>query len=45
MNRSFSEPGWPDAVPPDQRKLWVQYHQNLYEILDRLRRLGIVAVR
>jgi alpha-galactosidase len=37
MNRSFSEPGWPEAEPADQRKLWVQYVRNLYEILDRLR--------
>jgi alpha-galactosidase len=37
MNRSFSEPGWPEAAPADQRKLWVAYVRNLYEILDRLR--------
>jgi hypothetical protein len=37
MNRTFSEPGWPEAAPADQRKLWVQYVRNLYEILDRLR--------
>src|ERR1019366_5284531 len=37
MNRSFSEPGWPEAAPADQRKLWVQYVLNLYDILDRLR--------
>jgi alpha-galactosidase len=37
MNRSFSEPGWPEAAPADQRKLWVQYVRNLYEIFDRLR--------
>jgi alpha-galactosidase len=37
MNRSFSEPGWPEAAPADQRKMWVEYARNLYEILDRLR--------
>ena len=37
MNRTFSEPGWPEAAPADQRKLWVEYVRNLYEIMDRLR--------
>ena len=37
MNRSFSEPGWPEVTPWDQRKLWVDYVRNLYDILDRLR--------
>jgi alpha-galactosidase len=37
MNRALSEPGWPDQAPPDQRKLWVEYVRNLYEIMDRLR--------
>jgi alpha-galactosidase len=37
MNRSFSEPGWPEQTPADERKLWVQYVRNLYEIIDRLR--------
>jgi alpha-galactosidase len=37
MNRPFSEPGWPEAAPADQRKIWVRYVLNLYEILDRLR--------
>jgi alpha-galactosidase len=37
MNRSFSEPGWPELAPADQRKLWVAYVRNLYEIIDRLR--------
>lgn len=37
MNRSFSEPGWPEVTPSDQRKLWVEYVRNLYDILDRLR--------
>jgi alpha-galactosidase len=37
MNRSFSEPGWPEVAPTEQRKLWVDYVRNLYEIFDRLR--------
>jgi len=37
MNRSFSEPGWPEVAPAEERKLWVAYVRNLYEILDRLR--------
>ena len=37
MNRSFSEPGWPEAGASDQKKLWVDYVRNLYDIIDRLR--------
>jgi alpha-galactosidase len=37
MNRAVSEPGWPDAGAVDERKLWVDYVRNLYEIIDRLR--------
>ena len=37
MNRSFSEPGWPEVAPEEQRKMWVAYVHNLYEIIDRLR--------
>ena len=37
MNRAFSEPGWPELPGADQRKLWVDYVRNLYDILDRLR--------
>ncbi|MFL6351443.1 MAG: alpha-galactosidase [Bryobacteraceae bacterium] len=37
MNRTFSEPGWPENAPADQRKLWVKYVLNLYDIMDRLR--------
>ena len=37
MNRAFSEPGWPELAATDQRKLWVEYVHNLYEIFDRLR--------
>jgi alpha-galactosidase len=37
MNRAVSEPGWPEAGPVEQRKLWVDYARNLYDIIDRLR--------
>ncbi len=36
-NRNWAEPGW-DAVPPeDQKKIYVAYVRNLYDILARLR--------
>lgn len=34
MNRTFAEPGWPEAAPG---QLWVKYVRNLYDILARLR--------
>jgi alpha-galactosidase len=37
-NLNFSEPGWPDVSPAEQKNLWVRYVQNLYAILDRLRK-------
>jgi alpha-galactosidase len=37
MNRHIAEPGWPEAAPADQRKIWVAYVNNVYEIIDRLR--------
>jgi alpha-galactosidase len=38
MNRHFSEPGWPEQGPDDQqKKIWVQYTRNVYDIIDRLR--------
>jgi alpha-galactosidase len=36
-NRNWSEPGWPEAPLADQKKIWVRYVQNLYDIIDRLR--------
>jgi alpha-galactosidase len=36
-NRNWSEPGWPEAPLADQKKVWVRYIQNLYDIIDRLR--------
>lgn len=37
MNRSVSEPGWPEA-PRDQREIWVRYVQGLYRVWGELRR-------
>ena len=37
MNRNASEPGWPEAAPAEQKKMWIQYARNVYEIIDRLR--------
>ena len=37
MNRNFSEPGWTEAGPANEKKLWVKYVSNLYEVIDRLR--------
>ena len=36
-NRNWSDPGWPEAPLADQKKIWVRYVQNLYDIIDRLR--------
>ncbi len=36
-NRNWSEPGWDEMAPEDQKKISVQFVRNLYEILDRLR--------
>jgi alpha-galactosidase len=37
MNRTFAEPGWPEAGPNDEKTLWVKYVRNLYDIFQRLR--------
>lgn len=38
MNRNASEPGWPEVAPAEQKKMWLQYTRNVYEIIDRLRK-------
>ena len=38
MNRNFSEPGWPEVAPADQKKIWATYTRNVYEIIDRLKK-------
>lgn len=37
-NRNMTEPGWPEVPPSDQKKLYIRYTRNFYEIIDRLRR-------
>ncbi len=37
MNRTFSEPGWPEVAPDEQKELWVKYVWNVYDIMARLR--------
>jgi alpha-galactosidase len=37
-NRNWSEPGWPEVPVDQQKKIYVRYTQNLYDILDRLRK-------
>ncbi|WP_263382398.1 alpha-galactosidase [Granulicella arctica] len=37
-NRNFTEPGWPEVPVDQQKKIWVQFTANYYEILDRLRK-------
>jgi alpha-galactosidase len=37
MNRHFTEPGWPEAPPAEQKKIWVKYVTNVYDVIDRLR--------
>jgi alpha-galactosidase len=36
-NRNWSEPGWDAVAPEEQKKIYVAYVRNLYDILDRLR--------
>jgi alpha-galactosidase len=37
MNRPIAEPGWEDLPPAEQKRFWVKYVTNVYEIVDRLR--------
>ncbi|MGH9614707.1 MAG: alpha-galactosidase [Bryobacteraceae bacterium] len=37
MNRNFAEPGWPEAGAANEKKIWVRYTKNVYDIIDRLR--------
>jgi alpha-galactosidase len=36
-NRNWSEPGWPAVAPEDQKKVYIDYVQNLYSIFAELR--------
>jgi alpha-galactosidase len=37
-NRNWSEPGWPEAKPDEEKELYVKYVQGYYGILRELRR-------
>jgi alpha-galactosidase len=37
-NRNWSEPGWSQLAPVDQKRVYVEYTRNLYAILAELRR-------
>jgi alpha-galactosidase len=37
-NRNWSEPGWDQLPPAEQKKVYVDYTRNLYSILDELHR-------
>jgi alpha-galactosidase len=36
-NRNWSEPGWSAVAPEDQKKVYINYIDNLYSILEELR--------
>ena len=38
MNRSFSEPGWPDEADRNPERVWLDHVRNLYWVIDELRR-------
>jgi alpha-galactosidase len=37
-NRNWSEPGWPSVAPDKQKEVYIKYVQNLYSILEQLRK-------
>ena len=36
-NRNWSEPGWPDVPPEQQKNVYIDFTRNYYDILDKLR--------
>jgi alpha-galactosidase len=38
INRSFSEPGWPEKAKENPQRVWLDHVRNLYWIIDELRR-------
>lgn len=38
MNKSLTEPGWPSANPAMQREVRIRYIDNLYKLIDQLRK-------
>jgi alpha-galactosidase len=37
INRSFSEPGWPEKVGENPQRIWLDHVRNLYYVIDELR--------
>ncbi len=37
-NRNFSEPGWPQVPPDEEKKIWVKYGEGYYHVLSEIRR-------
>jgi len=37
-NRNWSEPGWDQLPPTEQKRVYVEYTRNLYSIFDELKR-------
>jgi alpha-galactosidase len=37
-NRNWSESGWPAVAPQEEKEVYVKYIENLYSILDELRK-------
>lgn len=38
MNRHLTEPGWPSADPKKQREVRIRYTENLYRLVDALKK-------
>ena len=38
LNRPWSEPGWPEVQPDEEKKLYVDYVRSYYSILEQLRK-------
>jgi len=38
MNRSFSEPGWPDAPSEHHKEIWVRHTYGVYDLLEKLQK-------
>jgi alpha-galactosidase len=38
INRSISEPGWPDEAGRNPERIWLDHVRNLYWVIDELRR-------
>ena len=38
MNRHLTEPGWPSAPDKEQREVRIRYTENLYKLIDRLKK-------